>query len=306
MIRTIPLVLLLLVVQTATPVKAAEWHVEETPHFRFETHRENARVLGPLVARAEEIREHHCELISPCFEQQITVRVLPESTSFRKAQPGSHIDWAAGIAYYKRDLILLRLNDGLILNVEETLEHEVSHIALLNAVPRRPPLWFVEGLAILQARQDLLSRFEAAAGAAIHGNLISLADMRKGFPKSKSGRRLAYAQSGLFMRYLQAELGGPVGLRRVISRMVEGASLHKAVREVSGRDIEDIESDWQATLSGLRPWIMVLKDAWWVWTFMVLLFLVAVVVKTRRTRARKRRMAEEDDEWEYRSRSDMQ
>ena len=297
----LPMFLLL----AATHATAAEWHVEETPHFRFETHLENARVLAPLVARAEEIREHHCELISPCFEQKITVRVLPESTSFRKAQPGAHIDWAAGIAYYKRDLVLLRLNDGLILNLEETLEHEVSHIALLNAVPRRPPQWFVEGLAILQARQDLLSRFEAAAGAAIHGNLVSLADLRKGFPKSASGRRLAYAQSGLFMHYLQAELGGPAGLREVISRMVEGASLHKAVREVSGREIEDIESDWQDTLAGLRPWIMALRDSWWVWTFMVLLFLAAVVVKTRRTRARKRRMAEEDDEWEYRSRPGM-
>jgi len=287
----------------ATPLAAAaEWHVEETPHFRFETHRENSRALRPLVERAEETRTRHCELIAPCFDQRITVKVLPESASFRKAQPGSHIDWAAGIAYSGQDLILLRLDGGMMLTLQETFEHEVSHIALLDALPRRPPQWFIEGLAILQARQDLVSRFEAAAGAAVHGNLIPLADMHKRFPRSSAGRRLAYAQSGLFLHYLQAELGGPDGLREVISRMVEGDSVYKAVHRVSGRDLDEIEAGWRDTLSGVRPWVISLRDSWWVWTAMAFLFLIVVAVKLRRTRARRRQMVEEEREWEYRSR----
>ncbi len=279
---------------------AEEWAVEETPHFRFETHLSNSRALRPLAERAEAIRDRHCELITPCFDQKITVRVLPESVTFRKAQPGSHIDWAAGIAYYRRDLILLRLDGGMMLNLLETLEHEISHIALLNAVPRRPPQWFIEGLAILQARQDLISRFEASAGAAVHGNLIPMSDLHKGFPSSASGRRLAYAQSGLFLHFLQGEVGGPEGLRKVISRMVEGDSVYKAVKLVSGKDLDDIEADWRDTLAGIRPWIISLRDSWWLWTGMAFLFLFAVFVKRRRTRARRKQMAEEESEWEYR------
>jgi len=297
MIRLICGVILLLV---AGPAAATEWHVKETRHFRFETHLSNARSLRPLVEHAEEIREHHCALIDPCFEQKITVQVLPESKSFRKAQPGSHVDWAAGIAYYQRDLVLLRLDGGMMLNLQETFEHEVSHIALLNAVPRRPPQWFIEGLAILQARQDLISRFEAAAGAAVHGNLIPFSDLHRGFPRSASGRRLAYAQSGLFVHYLQAEVGGPDGLRKVISHMVDGDSLTRAVQKVSGRSLDDIELEWRDNLAGIRPWIISLRDAWWLWTGMAFLFLLAVFVKRRRTKARRKQMAEEESEWEYR------
>ncbi|MFH1529114.1 MAG: hypothetical protein ABIK09_00080 [Pseudomonadota bacterium] len=282
------------------PAVAADWYVEETPHFRFETHQGNARALRPLVERAEEIRDHHCQLIEPCFEQTITVQVLPESESFRKAQPGAHIDWAAGIAYFERDLILLRLDEGMMLTLLETFEHEVSHIALLSAVPRRPPQWFIEGLAILQARQDLISRFEAAAGAALHGNLIPFKDLEEGFPSSASGRRLAYAQSGLFLYYVQAEVGGPEGLRKVISRLVAGDSIDRAVHLASGKSLDDIEAGWRDTFAGVNSWIISLRDSWWVWTGMAFLFLLAVFVKTRRIRKRKRQMVEEESEWEYR------
>ena len=302
MTRGLRLVVFQLFLLFSDPASAVEWHVEETPHFRFETHAANARALKPLVERAESIREHHCELVRPCFEQTITVRVLPESSSFVKAQPGSHIDWAAGIAYYQKNLILLRLDGGMMLNLLETFEHEVSHIVLLDAVPRRPPQWFIEGLAILQARQELIPRFEAAAGAAVHGNLIPLDDLRKGFPRSEAGRRLAYAQSGLFMHFLQSSLGGPTGLSDVITKMVDGDSVHKAVRGVSGRQLDDIEAEWRDTLSGIRPWIISLRDSWWLWTGMAFLFLLAVFVKTRRIRRRKREMAAEDEEWEYKAR----
>ena len=291
-------VLLALLLFTA-PAAAAEWSVEVTSHFRFETPRKNARALAPLVAVAEEVRTRHCALIEPCFTQTITVKVLPESESFRRAQPGSHIDWAAGIAYTEKDLILLRLDDGQMLNLVETFEHEVSHIALLNAVPGRPPQWFIEGLAILQAKQDLISRFEAAAGAALHGNLIAFSDLHRGFPGSASGRRLAYAQSGLFLHFLQGRLGGPEGLREVITRMVDGASIHAAVLAVSGRSLDDLEADWRDTLAGVRPWIISLRDSWWLWTGMAFLFLFAVFVKTRRIRRRKKQMVEEESEWEY-------
>jgi len=302
MIRNIFVGVLLAIFFTTGAASAAEWAVEETAHFRFETHRENALALRPLVQHAEEIRARHCAVIEPCFEQRITVKVLPESDSFRKAQPGTHIDWAAGIAYTGQDLVLLRLDGGMMLTLLETFEHEVSHIALLNAVKRRPPQWFIEGLAILQAKQDLVTRFEAAAGAAVHGNLIPFADISKGFPRTAAGRRLAYAQSGLFLHFLQAELGGPDGLRKVISRMAKGETVYKAVHAVSGKHLDDIEADWRDTLAGVRPWIISLRDSWWLWTGMAFLFLFAVFVKLRRVRRRKKQMIEEESEWEYRNR----
>ncbi|MBM4372500.1 MAG: hypothetical protein FJ098_12645, partial [Deltaproteobacteria bacterium] len=276
-------------------------HVEETPRFRFETPAAHARALAPLVAAAEDVRRHHCRLIKPCFEGRITVKVLPEEEGFRRAQPGGHIDWAAGIAYADRSLILLRLDEGMILDLLETFEHEVSHILLLNAMPRRPPRWFIEGLAILQARQDLIQRFEAAAGAALRGRLISLDDLEETFPPSAAERRLAYAQSGLFLHFLQSALGGPGGLRELLGRMAGGEDLPDAVQAISGRTLSALEDEWRDTFgTGMRPWIVALRDAWWLWTLMVLLFLVAVAAKLRRVRRRRRVLAAEDAEWEYR------
>ncbi len=167
---------------------------------------------------------------------------------------------------------------------------------------RPPTQWIIEGLAIIKAKQDLIARFEDAAGAAVHGNLIPFADLERGFPTSIARRRLAYAQSGLFLHFLRAELGGPQGLRAVISRLAAGDSIHKAVHQVSGKQLDDIEAEWRDTFSGVRPWIISLRDSWWLWTGMAFLFLIVVFVKLRRIRRRKRQMADEDQEWEYRRR----
>lgn len=303
------LFVLLMLISCSLPAQSAPEHpevyVQLTPHFRFEVPWNNRTAIVELVNRAEQIRGEFCAVVPHCFSERVTVRVTADASSFLGAQPGDgHIDWARGIAYASRNLILLRLDQGNILSLEETFEHEVSHLVLLKSIKTRPPQWFIEGLAIYQARQDLIPRFEEAAGAAVSGNLIPLSRLNHSFPRSDKGRGLAYAQSGLFLHFLVNEIGQE-GILKIVSGLGQGRAFPEAFILATGRPVEELEKQWLESFDGFGSFFMALRDDWWLWSLISVLFVLAVVVKLVRIRKRKQQMNAEDREkdWEYRGRT---
>jgi Peptidase MA superfamily len=295
----LPLMLAVLLLVGVGQVSAATY-TAKTPHFKFEVPEKNKAAISNLVKNAEATRTRFCKFTPTCFTEQITIRVSADDKAFLKAQPGaSHIDWARGIAYTSRNLVLLRLDKDNILTLDETFEHEISHIVLLKAAKKRPPIWFIEGLAIYQAKQDLISRFEAAAGAAVGGNLIPFSKLTRSFPSGSAARSLAYAQSGLFMHFLINELGEEA-IGKIISAMASGSSFSSAFVMTAGHSVDYFEDSWMESFDGFLPLLLSLRSNWWLWTFMTLLFLVAVAVKLTKVRRRKREMAKEEElDWEY-------
>jgi len=270
-----------------------------TKHFRFEYFEVHEKAVKKLADRAERIRIKHCELIEACPDEVITVRVARDEDEFLALQPyHSHIDWASGVAYEEFSLVILRLDKQMLLDMEQTFEHEVSHILLLKATGSRPPRWFIEGLAIIQADQDLIQRFETVAASTISGGPIPFSKLDVGFPSSDQARNLAYAQSGLFVSYLVSRFGDD-NVKELITAQAYGMSFDDALKKVFDHNLAGLEEAWKSRL-GSWGWLYALVSDWMLWTLISILFLVAVAVKLRRAGRRRRQMEREEADWEYR------
>ena len=193
------------------------------------------------------------------------------------------------------------MDQAILLTIEETFEHEVSHILLLQAVKQRPPRWFIEGMAIVQARQNLIDRFEKVAAATINEQALSLDRISVRFPNSPEGRALAYAQSGLFVSYLVNEFGEKK-VARFVSVLSRKSDFKQAFADVFGQSLAATEKEWKETL-GSYVWLKALSDSWLLWGLAALLLLAAVATQFRR-RGKQRDGLSDDSgsDWEYRSR----
>ena len=291
--------LFLTVVGLSHPAGAEQARREKTSrHFSFHYHSGQEKLVVRLSKLAEQVRASHCRLLKPCFDGSITVRVAGDEEEFLDLQPHrAHIDWAAGVAYADLSLIILRIDKAMMLTLEETLEHEISHILLLKVVKKRPPRWFIEGLAILQARQNLIERFETVASAQVSGGPFALDEISESFPASASGRSLAYAQSGLFVSFLLNRYG-EVKFKRFLHALTWSTDFNHAVRKVYGAPLVTLEAEWTDTLSSLS-WLGTVTSDWMLWLFLTALFLVAFVVRRSRNKRRKRQMEEEERDWEF-------
>jgi hypothetical protein len=196
-----------------------------TRHFVFQYAPQQEKVAQRLSRRAEAIRARHCKLIEPCFDGAITVQIAQTEDGFLDLQPyRAHIDWAAGVAYAELQLIILRVDKDMLLSLDETFEHEVSHVLLLQATKERPPRWFIEGMAIIQADQDLIERFERVSAATLSDSTLRLDEIAESFPASTEGSPRPALPQGL-----------PGGLRRAAGRRGEGLDPLPGVPRLAAR-----------------------------------------------------------------------
>jgi hypothetical protein len=275
-----------------------------TSHFDFRFFEEHRKVADNLAARAEEVRKRHCALLPRCDEGPFLVRIARDEKEFLELQPyEAHIDWAAGVAYAELSLVVLRIDKDMLLTLDETFEHEVSHLLLLRILPKRPPRWFIEGLAIHHAGQDLLQKLETVSAAAFADGPLPLDELDESFPSTPGGRELAYAQSGLVVAYMQSRFGSKA-LANLIAALSNGMRLPDAMTKVLGITLAGFEEDWKGTLSRFA-WLKGLTDSWGMWFALTLLFLAALAVRLVRIRRRRALLSEPADaDWEYRSLSD--
>jgi len=284
-----------------TALGAEPFQRKPTAHFVYEFHPQQEELVKRLDSLSEKLRTKQCAVIRPCFTGSVTVQIASDEQEFLDLQPyRSHIDWASGVAYEELDLIVLRVDAQMLLSIEETFEHELSHVLLLKAVKTRPPRWFIEGVALLLADRDLFQRFESVAAATVSDSTLELKDMDRTFPGQANLRELAYAQSGVFVAYLDNRFG-PKLLPELITAMSYGMSLDRAFAKIAGLTLKSVEADWRDSLSNLG-WAMSLTSDWIVWLAASLLFVVAVLLVRRRIRKRKDAMADSDGpDWEFRT-----
>ncbi len=271
----------------------------KTQHFRFQHRPQQETLVRKLAGQAEKARTRLCKMYVSCPDATTLIQVATDEKDFLGIQPsGAHIDWAAGVAYADLNLIILRVDRSMMLTIEETLVHEISHILLLNYAQKRPPRWFIEGLAIYQADQDLITRFEAVAAASVSDSVIPLANLTKSFPATEKGRSLAYAQSGLFVQYLVNQFGEE-GIRKLIEGLHHSVPFPLAVQEALGSPLKDLENQWLESMNRYG-WVKALTSQWVIWSLISILFLLALWVARRRVRRGKKRLQrEEEREWDY-------
>ncbi len=279
-----------------------------TEHFVFTFRRQAEPAARRLAGDAESIRRRLCDdLEVSCFEGPVRVHIAASAEEFALSQPGVrervaeggkredyHIDWAAGIAYTRRNLILLRIDHTALLSLEETFVHEVSHFALRHGINHNfVPRWFLEGVAILQAGEPILNRLRTASEASLTGSLIPIRDLTFSFPQHPARIRLAYAQSALFLRWLLRHEDDRAHVR-VIGRVAAGERFNEAFPKVFGASPMALWEDWRDDTREAASWIPVLTSSALLWVLLTLIFLAAYARRRHASRARLRRWEEEE------------
>lgn len=301
MTRLIAALLLAMALPLALPTAAlAQNATERTKHFVFIFPDSARGAVEPLIERADRTLEQigrklgalEAVTAGPPFE----VNVAATREDFFKAQPSKGLDtWVAGTAYPADGLIILSLAPDQYFSLPEIFRHEISHVALFRAAGDRfVPRWLDEGLAILMAGETVAGRLEAAAGAALSGRLIPLAQLERGFPAEDAPARLAYAESVLFLRFLQREHAFDARIGDLLARVRAGSPFHIAFETTFGSPVPPLEATFVEGLEKSSGWLTLMSTSDTVWALGAVIIVFAWWRIRRRKRLRLRRMAIED------------
>lgn len=272
----------------STEALARDRHPEaRTPIFEFYFRGTTSRAHERLIARADEVALQVARPLQVRFPSPTRVIVSGSLSDFRDALPArvSLPETALGVAFPEHRLIVLRNSPGL----EDTFVHEASHIALLAAThPRRPPRWFIEGFAAVQAGEGTLARLATISRASVAGDLIPLRDLERTFPAEISRTDLAYAQSNEFVAYLLGTHGA-ARFRDLVARVANGEEFFRALERAYDTTLDHLEAAYVQDLRVRYNWVPIVTGTATLYFLMALVFVIAYA----RARARQRRILRE-------------
>ena len=210
--------------------------------------------------------------------------------------------WAIGVAYPDLGVISVAMRrNGQPSDAEQTLRHELGHVALGAAIGDRAPHWLHEGFAYQHSGEWTWDRTETLAGMAWFGGIVALDDLDHSFPAEELPANRAYAESYDFVGFLSrrgryedhSDDGDRWPFRTFLGDVGHGKSLDQAAIHAFGRPLHDLFDEWRDDL-GKRYMMMpigLLGLAVW-----VLCALLLALAWARRRRQNRRRIALWDDE----------
>jgi len=223
----------------------------------------------------------------------VTIRVVSDPAEIGSASPKGMAPppWSVAVAYPEHRLVVLALRgrDGSpVERLDVELEHELSHIALRDAVQgAEVPRWLSEGIAVQQSERSSMARRGALTLAALGGNVGSLAALHD-YPKGDTAVALAYAQAADFVGFILRE-GRWHGIRVALTRLRHGDDLDEAFETAFGRTPDELDASWRDQLSDGTSWVVVATGSGALWGVATALFALAYV----KSRQRRRRRFEE-------------
>jgi hypothetical protein len=222
-------------------------------------------------------------------ELDIRVATTPEQMRGLVAPDTALPGYADGIAFRETGLILLTLTEPdtfLRPDMQTVMTHELSHVALYRAVRGAAlPRWFVEGVAVQQAREGSFNRLRTLWEGTLRGGLLSLDLLSNDFPARRSDVDLAYAQSADFVGFMMAGSDERARFRGLLRALSQGRAFPDAVQDAYKVPLSYMEREWRTTLTqrfGRWPVLFMGLTSIWV------LGAVLLVVGYARARARHR------------------
>jgi len=186
--------------------------------------------------------------------------------------------WLAGLALLDEARVIVHVNGTRALTTQQTLEHELVHVAMHAAAGGRVlPRWFQEGAAMLLSGEATFDRLRNIAGAAPLGQLDSLADLDAGLLGSAVAKERAYAMAGGFMQFLTQRGGGRDAVGQVQRRVRSGESFDTAFAWTFGQPPSDLYAIYAAQMrASASAWALLLTDDT-LWTILSLCAAIALV-----------------------------
>jgi hypothetical protein len=254
-----------------------------------------------LLRDAQQFRERvAAELGQPVLERAI-VRIArdPEQMAALGPEGAPPPPYASGYALPPMHVIVLSLKapgSWEATDLPELLRHELMHLALWDAVAgHHVPRWFNEGLAILESGELAWARRETLWQATISKNLLSFADLDRGFRADSGQVNLAYAESADVVRFLMRD-DDRARFGSLVQRVRAGADFDRALDDAYGTDLRKVEYEWREDVSHRFGLLPLLTGGGAIWTFITVLAAAAWVKRRRRSKEKLEEWAREEAE----------
>jgi hypothetical protein len=221
---------------------------------------------------------------------ELRLVLVPDVRRLDSLTRGRLPGWSSAVALPSERTIVLRADDA---DLSRTLQHELAHLALHQAVRVRVPLWFDEGYAAWAAGE--WERFGALELnlAVVRGAIPDLTELDGALRASSSTAEAAYALAASAVTELARR--NPSGsLTPLLSRLEGGQDFEAAVRATTGLTLDRFEQNWQRTVRrrySLGTWLI----AGGGWFLIAILILVLPRLRRRADRARRAAL---DQGWE--------
>jgi hypothetical protein len=190
--------------------------------------------------------------------------------------------WAVALAWPERNVVLVEAHSLAQGDGQQTLRHELVHVAL-GQLGRRWPHWFQEGLAmaLTQERAYRLGQFTTLARAVALDRVYRLQDLAEGFPRDPDGVEVAYAEAAAFVSFLQAR-HPPSAFGVLLDRVEAGDPFELAFGLAFHTSVSVEEKAFREEMPFRYPWWpVVLSGGTLAWVVAAAL-MVAASLKRRR------------------------
>jgi len=279
------------------------YSIEENRFFRFYFQPKNTYIASLLMEKSEDyLKEISSELnFQPEFKEKIVVYILPSRTDLKKGEKKYPLmpNWVVGFADTKRGIIMLRsssTNIGLYKSIFDVFKHELSHIILkayLGKNYSRIPWWFIEGLAMWQAKEWSINDSIFLSESLIKGSFLPLREMSIPLNKSREEARQMYTESLSFFLYLRNRFGFEF-IREILSRVKEGQIFEDVFQRLTHQKLEQVEDSWRRGLNFKYKWLPIISSSATLWLFISLLFLISYARKKKKEREILKKWEKED------------
>jgi hypothetical protein len=240
------------------------------------------------------------DLGQPVLEHVI-VRVARNPAQMAELAPegAPPFGYAVGMAYPSLHLILMSMlapDTWEAPDLAETLRHELTHMALEDAVAgHHIPRWFNEGLAIHESGEFWGKRFRVLWDATVSHSLLPLASLDRGFPGEGSEVSVAYAESADVVRFLMRD-DDRARFGSLVERLRRGTSFDRALGDAYDTDLRKLEYEWREDASHRFGLVPMLTGGGALWTLIAGLTMAAWAKRRKRAKEKLAQWAREEAE----------
>ncbi len=302
------LVILLLLIGTAAPAAAAE---------RLPVRVDGLGVVVRAEAGMDDLAAHVAATAPRVFEriyldleglprpQTIEIRLVKASSSLQAVAPeGARVpEWAIGVAFPRVGVIAVATRRGSeSISVDNTLAHELAHLALGAALGGRAPRWLDEGFAYLHSSDWSFARTQTLTGMAWTGNRYRLFELDRTFPPGENEAGRAYAQAYDFVAFLakrgryadREDDGNRYPFREFLAGIAARNGVQNAAIDAFGVGLDDLEAEWWNSVRQRYMWAFVGLFTLFVWVVGAALLVLGYVRRRRQNARRLAQMAIEE------------
>lgn len=217
----------------------------------------------------------------------IRLVVVADQARMREMSGGRAPAWGAGVALPGSRTIIIRADSR---DPEQTLRHELAHLALRRAIRSRTPLWFDEGYAAFASGEwDRLDRL-ALNLAVVRGAVPDLGELDGALRGRAPSAEASYALAMSVI--LELARRNPTGtLEPLIALLADGIPFDDAVQRTTGLNPGQFAVAWRDGVRrryGIITWLA----AGGLWAVVALAVLGAAWLRRRADRPRRRALDE--------------